>query len=138
LRRKSEANIWNACYYAVQNLLPSRLLPKNAKKPQFYPLLNVELGLSCEGKDTNLGCLTNSMQRRITGHKRDKVTGGWRKRHNDKCQNLYSSPNITIIKLRMMSWTGHAVHGAMTLKGFYGNNMDGCELNSSGLRDRLF
>jgi hypothetical protein len=53
------------------------------------------------------------MQRRITGHKRDKVTGGWRKWHNDKCHNLYSSPNIIIIKLRMMSWTGHAVHGAM-------------------------
>jgi hypothetical protein len=31
---------------------------------------------------------------RIFGPKRDEVTGGWRKLHNEELHNLYSSPNI--------------------------------------------
>jgi hypothetical protein len=33
--------------------------------------------------------------RRISGPKRDDVTGDWRKLHNEELHNLYSSPNIT-------------------------------------------
>jgi hypothetical protein len=45
---------------------------------------------------------------RIFGPKRDRVTGGWRKLHNEELHNLYSSPSITrIIKSRMMRWTRH-------------------------------
>jgi hypothetical protein len=32
--------------------------------------------------------------RRIFGPKRDEVLGGWRKLHNEKFHNLYSSPSI--------------------------------------------
>jgi hypothetical protein len=40
--------------------------------------------------------------------KRDGVTGGWRKLHNEELHNLYSSPSIIrIIKLRRMGWAGH-------------------------------
>jgi hypothetical protein len=31
---------------------------------------------------------------RILGPKRDYVTGGWRKLHNEELHNLYSSPSI--------------------------------------------
>jgi hypothetical protein len=34
------------------------------------------------------------MMRRIFGPKRDEVTGGWRKLHNEELHNLYSSPSI--------------------------------------------
>ena len=34
------------------------------------------------------------MLRRIFGPKRDEVTGEWRKLHNEKLNDLYSSPNI--------------------------------------------
>jgi hypothetical protein len=48
----------------------------------------------------------NRMLRRIFGPKRDEVTGGWRKLHNEELNNLYSSPNIIrIIKSRRMRWT---------------------------------
>jgi hypothetical protein len=41
-------------------------------------------------------------------HKRDEVTGGLRKLHNEELHNLYSSPSIiTIIKSRRMRWAGH-------------------------------
>jgi hypothetical protein len=46
--------------------------------------------------------------RRIFGPKRDGVTGGWRKLHNEELYNLYSSPIIIrIIKSRRMRWPGH-------------------------------
>jgi hypothetical protein len=45
---------------------------------------------------------------RTFGPKRDGVTGGWRKLHNDELHNLYSSPSIIrIIKSRRMRWAGH-------------------------------
>jgi hypothetical protein len=46
--------------------------------------------------------------RRIFGPKRDEVTGAWRKLHNEKLRNLYSSPSIIrIIKSRRIRWAGH-------------------------------
>jgi hypothetical protein len=45
---------------------------------------------------------------RIFGPKRDGVTGGWRKLHNEELHNLYSSPSIIItLKSRRMRWAGH-------------------------------
>jgi hypothetical protein len=50
----------------------------------------------------------NRVLRRIFGPKRDEVTGGWRKLHNEELHNLYSSPSIIrMIKLRSMIWAGH-------------------------------
>jgi hypothetical protein len=46
--------------------------------------------------------------RRIFGPKRDGVTRGWRKLHNEELHNLYSSPSkIRIIKSMSMRWAGH-------------------------------
>jgi hypothetical protein len=46
--------------------------------------------------------------RRIFGRKRDEVIRGWRKQHNEKLHNLYSSPSIIrMIKSRRMRWAGH-------------------------------
>jgi hypothetical protein len=44
--------------------------------------------------------------RRMFGPKRDEVTEGWRKLHNKKLRDLYSSPSIIrIIKSRRMRWS---------------------------------
>jgi hypothetical protein len=46
--------------------------------------------------------------RRMFGPKRDEVTGGWRKLHNEKLHNLFSSPSIIImIKCKGMRWEGY-------------------------------
>jgi hypothetical protein len=43
----------------------------------------------------------NRVQRIIFGTKRNEVTGGWRKLHDEELDNVYSSPSITrIIKSR--------------------------------------
>jgi hypothetical protein len=62
----------------------------------------------------------NRALRRIFGPKRDEVTGGWKKLHNEGLHNLYPSPSIIrmnnmysspsivrMIKSRRMRWAGH-------------------------------
>jgi hypothetical protein len=50
----------------------------------------------------------NRVRRRIFGPKRDEVTGGWRKLHNEELHGLYSLPSIIrVIKARMMRWVGY-------------------------------
>jgi hypothetical protein len=46
--------------------------------------------------------------KRMFGPKRDDVTGGWRKLHNEELHNSNFSPNIIrMIKSRRMRWAGH-------------------------------
>jgi hypothetical protein len=46
--------------------------------------------------------------RGIFGPKRDDVTGGWIKLHNDRLHDMYSSPGIIrIIGSGRMRWAGH-------------------------------
>jgi hypothetical protein len=46
--------------------------------------------------------------RRKFGLKRDVVTKGWRKLHNEELRNFNSSPSIIrIIKSKMIKWVGH-------------------------------
>jgi hypothetical protein len=50
----------------------------------------------------------NRVLRRIFGPKRDEVTEGWRKLHNEELHCLYSLPSIVrVIKARRMRWAGH-------------------------------
>jgi hypothetical protein len=54
-------------------------------------------------EEHRLRVFENRVLRRICGPKRDKVTGGWRKLHNEELHGLYSSPSIIrVIKVRRM------------------------------------
>jgi hypothetical protein len=59
-------------------------------------------------EEHKLRVFENRVLRRIFGPKRDGVTGGFRKLHNEELHNVYSSPNIIrIMKLRRMGWAEH-------------------------------
>jgi hypothetical protein len=59
-------------------------------------------------EEHKLKVFENRVLRRIFGPKRDGVTEGWRKLHNEELHNLHSSPSIIrIMKLRRMRWAGH-------------------------------
>jgi hypothetical protein len=50
----------------------------------------------------------NRVLRIIFGPNRNKVSGEWRKLHNEELSDLYSSLHIVrVIKLRRISWAGH-------------------------------
>jgi hypothetical protein len=54
-------------------------------------------------EEHRLRVFENRMLRRIFGSKKDEVTGGWQKLHNEELQNLYYSPSIIgMIKSRRM------------------------------------
>jgi hypothetical protein len=59
-------------------------------------------------EEHRLRVFENRVLRRIFGPKRDEVTGGSSKLHNEELRDLYSSPSIIrIIKSRRMRWAGH-------------------------------
>jgi hypothetical protein len=99
---------------ATQNLLSSRLLSKNIKVRRHKTII---LPVVLHGYDTwfltlreehSLGLYENRVLKRIFGPKRDEDRGRWRKLHNEKLHNLYSSANIMrVIKSRRMRWAGH-------------------------------
>jgi hypothetical protein len=58
-------------------------------------------------EEHRLRVFENRVLRRIFGPKKDEVTGGWRKLHNEERRNLYSSPSIIrMIKSTRMRWAG--------------------------------
>jgi hypothetical protein len=73
-------------------------------------LYGCETWLLTMREECRLKVFENRALRRRFGPKRDKVTGEWRKLHNEEFSDLYSSPNIVwVIQLRRMRWAGHVV-----------------------------
>jgi hypothetical protein len=61
----------------------------------------------------------NRVLRRIFGPKRDEVTEGWRKLHNEELHNLYFSPSIIrMIKSRRMRWAGNVARRGEKRNGY--------------------
>jgi hypothetical protein len=60
-------------------------------------------------KEHRLRVFENRVLRRTLRFKGDEVTGEWRKRHNEKLNDLHSSNVIWMIKSRMR-WTMNVAH----------------------------
>jgi hypothetical protein len=91
---KRRLNSGNACYHSVQNLLSSRLLSKKVKI-RIYKTIILPVALyGSEQEEHRRRVFENRVLRGIFGPKRDEVTRGWRKLHNEELRDLYSSPSI--------------------------------------------
>jgi hypothetical protein len=111
---KRRLNSGNACYHSVENLLSSRLLSKKLKiricKIIILPLVLYGYETWCLKfeEEHRLRVFEDRVLRRISGPKKDEVTGEWRKLHNEELHDLYSSPSIIrIIMARRMKWASH-------------------------------
>jgi hypothetical protein len=66
----------------------------------------------------------NRVLRRIFGSNKNKVTGEWRRLHNEELHDLYPSPTIVrVIKSRRMRWMGYVAwmeEGRGTYRVFVG------------------
>jgi hypothetical protein len=92
------------------------LLSKNVKIRIYKSIVLPVVLYGCETwtlilrEDHRLRVCENRVLRRIFRPKRNEVRGGWRKLHNEKLHNLYSSPSIIrMIMSRRMRWAGHVV-----------------------------
>jgi hypothetical protein len=80
--------------------LSSRLLSENVKIRIYKTIILPVVLYRCETwsltlrEEHRLRVFESGVLRRIFGPKRDEVTGGWRKLHNEELHSLYSSPSI--------------------------------------------
>jgi hypothetical protein len=58
----------------------------------------VKFGLTLR-EEHRLRVFENRVLMSIFGPKRYEIIGGWRKLHNEELDNLYSSPNIQVIRM---------------------------------------
>jgi hypothetical protein len=114
---KNRLNSGNACCLSVQNILSSRLLSKHVKMRIYKTIILPVVLYGCRtwsltlGEKHGLRMFENRVLWRIFGLKRDEVTEGWRKVHNEELHNLYDSPSkIRMTKSRRMRWAGHVAH----------------------------
>ena len=133
---KSRLRSGNACYHSVQNLLSSRLLPKNLKIKIYRAIIFPVVLYGCEAwsltlrEERKLRVFENMVLKRIFGPRRDEVMGELRRLHKEKLNDLYSSPNIVrVIKSRRMRWAGHVARMGVERGGcvgsWWGNRMEG-------------
>jgi len=92
-------------------------------------------------EERRLGVFENRVPGRIFVHKRDQVTGEWRKLHNEEIKGLYSSPNIIrVIRSRRMRWAGHGAYmgrGEVCTNFWWGNLRERDHLGDPGVDGRI-
>ena len=71
-------------------------------------------------EERGLGVFENSVLWGIFEPKRYKVTGEWRKLHNEELDDLYSTNSVRVIKSRRMRWAGHVERTRWEEKGIQG------------------
>ena len=96
--------------------MSSSLIFKNIKIMIYITLILPAVLYGCETwpftmrEECRLRMFENRVLRNTFGPKKDKVTGEWRKLHNEELNDLYSSPNIIwLIKLGRTRWDGRVV-----------------------------
>jgi len=107
---KSRLKSGNACYYAMQNLLSSSVLPKNLKIKIYSTIILPVVLYGCEtwlltlSNECGLRMFKNWVMRRMFVPKWNR---GVEKLQNEELNDLYFSSNIVRVIKSRMGWVGH-------------------------------
>jgi len=98
-------------------ILSFSLLSKNVKIKiyrtiSFLPvvLYGCEIWSLTLREECRMRVFENRVLRKISGPKRDEVTGECKKLDNEEINDQYSSTNMRVIKSRRLRWAGYVVH----------------------------
>ena len=127
-RRGIRLILWYELSNLVQNLLSSSLISKNGKSKIYITIILPVVLCGCESwsltlrEECRLRVFKNRVLRRISGPKRDKVTGEWRRLQNKELYAVYSSPDIRVIKSRREMCRTCSTYGGQErcIQGFSG------------------
>jgi hypothetical protein len=107
-------NYYKLCYISQIIFIFRKSKSRNVKIKIYKTVILPVFLYGCETlsltlrEEHRLRVFENRVLRRIFEPKRDEVTGGWRKLHNEELHGLYSSPSIIrVIKARRMRWVEH-------------------------------
>ena len=117
----------NACYYSLEKILSSRLLSNKLKVRPYKTIILPVLLYGCQTwslvlrEEHRSSAFENKVLRKISGAKRDEISGEWRKLHNAELHALYSSPNIiTNLKSIQLRWAGHVALMEQSINAYRG------------------
>jgi hypothetical protein len=88
-------NSGNACYHSAQNILYFHLLSKIVNVRIYKTIILYVVLYGCETlsltlrEEYRMRVFENRVLRGIFGQKKDELTVGWRKFHNEKLRDLY-------------------------------------------------
>jgi hypothetical protein len=112
---KGSLNLGSACYHSVQDILSFSCCLKLYKLKFETTMLPIVLYGSenwclTSGEQHRLRVPENRLLKVIFGSQRKDMIGGYRNLHNEEINKFWSLPNISVVKSRTMSWTGHVAH----------------------------
>jgi hypothetical protein len=128
---KSRLKPENVCYHLVQKLLSRRLLSTNTKIKIYRTIILPVVLYGCKTwsltlrEEHRLRVFENRVLSSIFGPKRDKVTGKWRKLHNEEFNHLHSSPNIVQVTKENEMGRARSIYGGggEAYTGFWWGNL---------------
>jgi len=106
---ESRLKLGNACLFGAESFVFQFAIQK-FKDQDILPVVLYwcETWSPTLREERRLRVFESRMLRRVFGPERDKVTGEWRKLHNEELSDLYSLPNIVrAVESRRIRWAGH-------------------------------
>lgn len=125
LRIKTRLRLGNACYFALNKLLDSRLLSREEQITIYNTVISPTMLYGRETQpltrqgESKLRIIENRVLRKIFGPKRDDRNQDWRRQYSQKVQELYKSRSSGVVKKsQRLRGAGHVAQTSVPRRAF--------------------